>query len=56
MASAGVGSINHVFGELFKLMAGVNIVHVLYRGEAPALAEMLGGQVQMIFGTNAWDD
>jgi tripartite-type tricarboxylate transporter receptor subunit TctC len=51
MASAGVGSGNHLSGELFKIMAGVNMIHVQYRGEAPALADMLGGQVQVIFGT-----
>jgi tripartite-type tricarboxylate transporter receptor subunit TctC len=51
MGSAGVGSGNHLRGELFKMMAGVNMIHVPYRGEAPALAEMLGGQVQVIFGT-----
>jgi tripartite-type tricarboxylate transporter receptor subunit TctC len=51
MASAGVGSGNHLCGELFKIMAGVNMIHVPYRGEGPALADMLGGQVQVIFGT-----
>jgi tripartite-type tricarboxylate transporter receptor subunit TctC len=51
MGSAGVGSANHLSGELFKIMAGVNMIHVPYRGEAPALADMLGGQVQVIFGS-----
>ena len=51
MGSAGVGSGNHLSGELFKMTAGVNMIHVPYRGEAPALADMLGGQVQVIFGT-----
>jgi tripartite-type tricarboxylate transporter receptor subunit TctC len=49
MASAGYGSSSHVFGELFKMMAGVNIVHVPYRGGAPALADLLAGQVQTAF-------
>jgi tripartite-type tricarboxylate transporter receptor subunit TctC len=51
MASAGVGSGSHLSGELFKMMAGVNMIHVPYRGEAPALADMLGGQVSVIFGS-----
>jgi tripartite-type tricarboxylate transporter receptor subunit TctC len=51
MAAAGIGSGNHLSGELFKIMAGVNMIPVPYRGEAPALADMLGGQVQVIFGT-----
>jgi tripartite-type tricarboxylate transporter receptor subunit TctC len=50
MASAGTGNPQHVSGELFKMMAGVNMLHVPYRGEAPALADLLGGQVQVLFG------
>jgi tripartite-type tricarboxylate transporter receptor subunit TctC len=49
MGSAGVGSVEHVSGELFKMMTGVNMVHVPYRGAAPAIADLLGGQVQVIF-------
>jgi tripartite-type tricarboxylate transporter receptor subunit TctC len=51
MASGGNGTAGHLSGELFKMMAGVNLVHVPYRGEAPALTDMLGGQVQAMFGT-----
>jgi tripartite-type tricarboxylate transporter receptor subunit TctC len=47
-ASAGNGSPQHVAAELFKMMAGVNIVHVPYRGAAPALVDMLAGQVQLM--------
>jgi tripartite-type tricarboxylate transporter receptor subunit TctC len=50
MASGGVGSPAHVAGELFKMMAGVNMIHVPYRGLAPALTDLLGGQVQVTFG------
>jgi tripartite-type tricarboxylate transporter receptor subunit TctC len=50
MASAGNGTPPHVAGELFKIMAGVDIVHVPYRGGGPALVDLLGGQVQMMFG------
>jgi tripartite-type tricarboxylate transporter receptor subunit TctC len=50
MASGGNGTTGHVFGELFKFMTGVNLVHVPYRGGAPALTDMLGGQVQVYFG------
>jgi tripartite-type tricarboxylate transporter receptor subunit TctC len=50
-ASAGVGSVSHVSGELFKFMAGVNMVHVPYRSMAPALTDLIGGQVQAIFST-----
>ena len=49
MASAGIGSGNHVFGELFKSMTGVNLVHVPYRGAAPALVDLLSGQMQVMF-------
>jgi tripartite-type tricarboxylate transporter receptor subunit TctC len=49
MASAGIGDGTHVSGELFKMMAGVNMIHVPYRGGAPALADLLGGQVQVFF-------
>ena len=49
MAAPGIGSPQHVTGELFKLMAGVSIVSVPYRGGAPAFADLLGGQVQVYF-------
>jgi tripartite-type tricarboxylate transporter receptor subunit TctC len=51
MASAGNGSAPHMAGELFKMMAGVNMVHVPYRGQGPALTDLLGGQVQVLFAT-----
>jgi tripartite-type tricarboxylate transporter receptor subunit TctC len=51
MASAGKGSAPHMAGELFKRMAGVNLVHIPYRGQGPALADLLGGQVQVLFAT-----
>jgi tripartite-type tricarboxylate transporter receptor subunit TctC len=51
MASAGNGTLPHVAGELFKLMTGTEMVTVTYRGAAPALADLLGGQVQVYFGT-----
>jgi tripartite-type tricarboxylate transporter receptor subunit TctC len=47
MASAGTGSVGHLAGELFQMMAGVKFVHVPYRGAAPALTDLLGGQVQI---------
>jgi tripartite-type tricarboxylate transporter receptor subunit TctC len=50
MASGGNGTAGHVAGELFKMMTGVNMVHVPYRGEAPALTDLIGGQVQVMFG------
>jgi tripartite-type tricarboxylate transporter receptor subunit TctC len=49
MASAGIGNSTHMAAELFKMMAGVNMVHVPYRGAGPALADVLGGQVQGMF-------
>ncbi len=49
MASSGNGSTIHMSGELFKMMTGVNFVHVPYRGSAPALTDMIGGQVQVMF-------
>src|SRR5215467_9118689 len=49
MASAGIGGPQHVAGELFKFMAGVDLVHVPYRGSTPALTDLLGGQVQVMF-------
>jgi tripartite-type tricarboxylate transporter receptor subunit TctC len=48
-ASSGVGSTLHVAGELFKMMAGVDIVHVPYRGGAPALIDLMSGRVQLMF-------
>ena len=48
-ASGGVGGISHLTPELFKKMAGINMVHVPYRGIAPALTDLLGGQVQLLF-------
>jgi tripartite-type tricarboxylate transporter receptor subunit TctC len=49
MASAGNGSTTHVSGELFKMMTGVSMVHVPYRGAAPALTDLISGQVQVTF-------
>jgi len=49
MASAGIGSVGHLVGELFKIMAGVDFVHVPYRGAGPALTDLLGGQVMISF-------
>jgi len=48
-ASAGVGSSQHLSGEMFKMMAGVDMIHVPYRGGAPALTDLIGGQVQVMF-------
>jgi tripartite-type tricarboxylate transporter receptor subunit TctC len=49
MASGGSGSASHVGGELFKMMTGIEMVHVPYRGGAPALTDLMGGQVQVMF-------
>jgi len=49
MASGGVGSTPHLAGELFKMLTGVNMLHVPYRGDAPAVTDMLGGQDQVMF-------
>jgi tripartite-type tricarboxylate transporter receptor subunit TctC len=50
-ASAGSGSPIHMAGELFKMMTGINLAHVPYRGGGPALIDLLGGQVQVMFAT-----
>ena len=49
MASAGSGTMNHVVGELFNMIAGIKMLHVAYRGGSPAIADLLGGQVQVFF-------
>ena len=51
MGSGGNGTAGHLSGELFKMMVGIEMVHVPYRGEAPALTDMLGGQLQVMFAT-----
>jgi tripartite-type tricarboxylate transporter receptor subunit TctC len=51
MASGGNGSVSHVAGELFKMMTGINMQHVPYRGTGPALNDLLAGQVQIMFET-----
>jgi len=50
-ASGGAGTANHIAGELFKYMTGTDIVHVPYKGGGPALADVVGGQVQLLFNT-----
>jgi len=51
MASSGNGTSPHVTGELFKMMTGLKMTHVPYRGGAPAVTDLLGGQVQVMFGS-----
>lgn len=51
MGSGGVGATGHVAGELFRMMSGINMVHVPYRGEGPALVDLMAGQVQVSFVT-----
>jgi tripartite-type tricarboxylate transporter receptor subunit TctC len=48
-ASSGIGTVNHMAGELFKIMAGVDMAHVPYKGTAPAITDLMDGQVQMMF-------
>jgi tripartite-type tricarboxylate transporter receptor subunit TctC len=51
MASAGIGSTGHLAGELMKMAAGIDFVHVPYRGNAPAITDLLSGQVQIVFAS-----
>jgi tripartite-type tricarboxylate transporter receptor subunit TctC len=51
MASGGTGTTTHLAGELLKMMAGIDMTHVPYRGTGPAIADLLGGQVQVMFGS-----
>jgi tripartite-type tricarboxylate transporter receptor subunit TctC len=51
IASAGIGSIPHMYWELFRAISGVDMLHVPYRGGGPAVVDLLGGQVQVYFGT-----
>jgi tripartite-type tricarboxylate transporter receptor subunit TctC len=53
MGSPGIGNAPHVAGELFKMMAGIDMVHVPYRGGAPVMTDLLGGQVQVLIGTTS---
>jgi tripartite-type tricarboxylate transporter receptor subunit TctC len=53
MGSAGIGSAGHLAGELFKMMAGINLVHVPYRGNAPALTDLIAGQIEVLFPSAA---
>jgi tripartite-type tricarboxylate transporter receptor subunit TctC len=49
MGSAGIGSTGHLAGELFKMMAGIDMIHVPYRGNAPALTDLIAGQIEVLF-------
>jgi tripartite-type tricarboxylate transporter receptor subunit TctC len=51
--SPGIGTPGHVSGELFKIMTGVEMIHVPYRGGGPVMTDLLGGQVQVLFGTTS---
>ena len=51
MAAAGKGAPSHLAGELFKMMAGIEMVHVPYRGGGPAVTDLIAGQVQVVFPT-----
>jgi tripartite-type tricarboxylate transporter receptor subunit TctC len=51
MASAGTGSASHMFGELLRVMANINMVHVPYRGQPAALTDLMAGQVQVDFAS-----
>src|SRR5262245_2674970 len=53
LGSSGIGTPSHVDGELFKMMAGVDLVHVPYRGGGPVMTDLLGGHVQVLFGTTS---
>jgi len=53
LGSPGIGSPGHVAGELFKMMAGVDLVHVPYRGGGPVMTDLLGGQVHVLFGSTS---
>ena len=52
MASKGNGALQHLAGELFKMMTGIDMVHVPYRGAAPALTDLMSGQVQVMFASS----
>jgi tripartite-type tricarboxylate transporter receptor subunit TctC len=55
MASNGNGALQHLAGELFKMMTGVEMVHVPYRGAAPALTDLMSGQVQVMFAASTFE-